>query len=230
MKLRLKFSKFGRVKFIGHLDVMRYFQKAIRRAKIDIEYSTGFSPHQIMAFAAPLGVGIESEGEYFDIQVKTVTSSEDIKRSLNEQMAEGFVIKDVVLLPDNAPNAMASVAAAAYKVNFREGRGPHFDILEAVNRFKNADAVNIIKQTKKSEIEIDIKPSVYELECKEDGLYMLVDASSAGNIKPELVLRALYAYYDEEIVLNAYIVTRIETYGLDSDKKLIPLIEFGQNF
>ena len=57
------------MKFIGHLDMMRYFQKAVRRAKIDIRYSEGYSPHQIMSFAAPLGVGITSDGEYFDIEV-----------------------------------------------------------------------------------------------------------------------------------------------------------------
>ena len=62
MKIRIKFSKYGNMKFIGHLDVMRYFQKAIRRADVDIRYSGGFSPHQIMSFAAPLGVGITSNG------------------------------------------------------------------------------------------------------------------------------------------------------------------------
>ena len=69
MKVRLKFSKYGALRFIGHLDVMRYFQKAIRRAGIDIAYSEGFSPHQIMSFAAPLSVGHTSSGEYFDIEV-----------------------------------------------------------------------------------------------------------------------------------------------------------------
>ena len=67
MRVRIKFSKHGAVKFIGHLDTMRYFQKAIRRSEIDIAYSGGFSPHQIMSFAAPLGVGQTSNGEYMDI-------------------------------------------------------------------------------------------------------------------------------------------------------------------
>ena len=58
MRIRIKFRKYGVMRFIGHLDIMRYFQKAMRRANIDIAYSEGFSPHQIMSFAAPLGVGI----------------------------------------------------------------------------------------------------------------------------------------------------------------------------
>ena len=67
MKIRVKFSKHGAMKFIGHLDIMRYFQKAIRRAEIPIVFTEGFSPHMVMSFASPLGVGIESEGEYMDI-------------------------------------------------------------------------------------------------------------------------------------------------------------------
>lgn len=90
MKLRVKFSKHGVLRFIGHLDVMRYFQKAIRRAGIDIAYSAGFSPHQIMSFAAPLGVGLESNGEYMDIEVHSLTSSKEFVDALNAQMVEGI--------------------------------------------------------------------------------------------------------------------------------------------
>ena len=75
MKIRIKFRKYGVMKFIGHLDMMRYFQKAMRRAEIDIAYSEGFSPHQIMSFAAPLGVGITSDGEYLDIEVHSTRNS-----------------------------------------------------------------------------------------------------------------------------------------------------------
>ena len=65
MKVRIKFTKEGPMKFVGHLDTMRYFQKAIRRAELPIAFSGGYSPHMIMSFAAPLGVGITSDGEYF---------------------------------------------------------------------------------------------------------------------------------------------------------------------
>ena len=69
-KIRVRFTKHGAVRYIGHLDVMRYFQKCIRRAKVNVSYSAGYSPHQIMTFAAPLGVGLESEGEYMDLGIE----------------------------------------------------------------------------------------------------------------------------------------------------------------
>ena len=99
MKARIKFRKYGSLRFIGHLDVMRFFQKAIRRANIDIAYTGGFSPHQIMSFAAPLGVGLESEGEYMDIEVNSSESSKAMIRRLNEVMAEGMEILSWVRLP-----------------------------------------------------------------------------------------------------------------------------------
>ena len=92
MKIRIKFRKYGVMKFIGHLDIMRYFQKAIRRANIDICYSSGFSPHMIMSFAAPLGVGITSDGEYFDIEVNSTKSTEESIKVLNETMADGVEV------------------------------------------------------------------------------------------------------------------------------------------
>ena len=82
MKIRIKFAKQGTMKFIGHLDVMRYFQKAMRRADVDIRYSEGFSPHQIMSFASPLGVGLTSVGEYMDIEVHSTDSSAEMERRL----------------------------------------------------------------------------------------------------------------------------------------------------
>ena len=69
MKARIKSPQYGVMKFIGHLDVMRFFQKVMSRADIPIAFSGGFSPHMIMSFANPLGVGVTSDGEYFDIEL-----------------------------------------------------------------------------------------------------------------------------------------------------------------
>ena len=136
MKVRIKFSKYDSMIFIGHLDMMRYFQKAMRRAEIDISYSQGFNPHQIMSFASPLGVGIYSNGEYVDIQVESATTSKEMMDALNEVMVEGVDILSVKKLPDDAKNAMASVAAASYTIRFRDGYEPSFNYRSAFEQFK----------------------------------------------------------------------------------------------
>ena len=147
MKVRIKISKYSSMIFIGHLDMMRYFQKAIRRAELDITYSTGFSPHQIMSFAAPLGVGMYSNGEYMDIGMDSVTDAEDIKERLQTQMVEGVDILSVTILPETAGNAMASVAAARYTVRFREGYEPDFELFDHLEEYYRQETLPAVKQT-----------------------------------------------------------------------------------
>lgn len=235
MRLRIKFSKHGVLKFIGHLDVMRYFQKAIRRAGIDIAYSTGFSPHQIMSFAAPLGVGLESNGEYMDIEVNTLTSSKELTDSLNKQMIDGIRVLEVKLLPGNAGNAMASVAAARYTITFREGFQPGFLTKAVVDDFFGQVEIIVTKKTKKSESTFDMKPYIYACDFDEESksIRLTVDASSAGNIKPALVVKALYDYKNQAFDEFGLLITREETYtniGTAEDVQLKPLGFIGSDY
>ena len=126
MEVRIKFAKYDTMKFISHLDVMRYFQKAVRRSGLDVAYSEGFNPHQIMSFAAPLGVGQTSESEYFDIELKTVPPLEELVDRLNATMTDGMRILSAELLPPPVPQvkretAMALVAASSYLVMRKDG-------------------------------------------------------------------------------------------------------------
>ena len=153
MKLRIKFSKQGPVKFIGHLDLMRYFQRAVRRAGIDIKYSEGFNPHQIMSFGAPLRVGLTSNGEYMDIEVNAIESCEKLAKRLNEEMAKGIRILDCKRLSDNAKNAMSLVTAADYSVTFREGKKPKQpeEFFRRFSLFVQQEQILTVKKSKSGE-------------------------------------------------------------------------------
>ena len=240
IKVRIKFAKYGAVKFIGHLDVMRYFQKAIRRAGIDIAYSGGFSPHQIMSFASPLSVGHTSEGEYFDIEMNSFPSEEEIKNRLQTAMVEGIDILAVRKLPDKEGNAMASVAAASYLVGFKEGCLLPEDWEERLKDFYAQDVISVVKKTKKGEKELNLKESIYELAIREipdnslmdgmgrrNGVYMLLNASSGGNIKPSFVLDTFFDSLGVTLPEFGLLVHRIDTYkniGSEQERKLVPLI------
>ncbi len=242
MKIRIKFRKYGIMKFIGHLDVMRYFQKAIRRADVAICYSGGFSPHQIMSFAAPLGVGITSNGEYVDIEVSEAEGSEVMKERLNSVMSEGFEITSCRRLPEEAANAMSIVAAADYTLAFREGYEPQEGAkawFEGLVSFFSRPSVMITKKTKKGEKEMDLKPLVYELEYRmaepddgpKDRLFMKISTGSAANIKPEQVLDAYYRFLGQERPDFAFLVQREEVYAdLAQDHSFQTLEQLGEEF
>ena len=224
MKVRIKFSKEGPVRFIGHLDIMRYFQKAIRRAGIDIAYSTGFSPHQIMSFASPLSVGHESCGEYFDVELNSITDTEDIKMRLNQTMAEGIQILQVVVLDETEGNAMASVVAADYLISFRDSVSLPDDWKEKLTAFYEKDKIPVIKKTKKGEREIDLKETIYQLEIREDQVYMLLDAGSGSNMKPGFVLETFCTAENISLPEYPFRVRRLETYKRTGEGRLVPLI------
>lgn len=247
MKIRIKFRKTGIMKFIGHLDVMRYFQKAIRRADVEICYSGGFSPHQIMSFAAPLGVGITSNGEYVDIEVHSTGTTAEMLERLNAVMTEGFEIAEYKLLPDTATNAMSSVAAADYTLTFRPGYEPEEESAEEwfkkLTAFFDQPQVMVLKKTKKGEKEMDLKPLIYDLgviagnDAAQAQLFMKISTGSASNIKPELLLDAYYKALGKERSPFAFMVQREEVYADQASEhereqgihSFIPLGALGQD-
>jgi radical SAM-linked protein len=221
MKVRVKFSKHGVLKYIGHLDLMRYFQKAFRRTDINVSYSKGFSPHMIMSFAQPLGVGVESDGEYFDVEV---SDDEDVSlfvSKLNPQMAEGIRVLDCVKLPDNTMNAMASVAAADVKISFYKDN-PLSE--ELIDKFKSCDEVLYIKKTKTGEKEINVKDFVFDISLiSESELYARLDASSSGNLKPAVLCESLLKLEGKNISDFPFHITRLDTLKRNDEGQFVPL-------
>lgn len=233
MKIRIKFAKRGNMKFIGHLDIMRYFQRAMRRADVDIAYSGGFSPHQKMSFAAPLGVGLMSEGEYMDIEVQSTRSSREMVEALNSVMAEGMEVLSYRALPDHAKNAMSLVAAAAYALQFREGYEP--EDREAWEKafldFASQPEIIVTKKTKKGEKTMDLKPLLYAASAEGGRIFLTLSAGSMDNIKPEFVMEAFYESQGQTMPPFAFQITRLEVYadgGDEGERKLVPLDSFGQ--
>ena len=217
MKIRIKFAKTGVMKFVGHLDVMRYFQKAIRRAELPIAYSEGFSPHMLLSFASPLGVGISSTGEYFDMVLAEDMKTDEIVKRLNATMVEGMEVLSARHVPDGkASKAMSLVAGADYLVQFREGKMPEIEIM---------------RKTKRSEKLTDIRPWIYDMKAKKSGVWMQLSTGSVSNLKPELVMEAFCKWCGVELPPFAYTILREEVYadiGTEEERKLVPLEALGE--
>ena len=231
MKARIKFRKNGVMKFIGHLDIMRYFQKAIRRAEIPIAFTSGYSPHMIMSFANPLGVGLTSDGEYFDIELTESIASKEAVRRLNEQMVDGMEIVSFVQIPDDKKSkGMSIVAGADYLSSVKNGSLPE-DLAEKLEAFYAQNEICVVKKTKKSEKEVDIRPMIYKLECRDGNIYMRVAAGSVQNLKPELVTEAFVRYLGMDAEEVTFTHHRLETFAesenMEGKMILVPLDALG---
>lgn len=227
MKVRIRFSKEGSLKFIGHLDVMRYFQKLMRRADIPISYSEGFSPHQIMSFAMPLGIGDESIGEYVDIDIYEPISSKEAINRLNEKSVPEIQVLSFKEIPDTkATNAMSSITAAEYEICFRDEVDMNFDLSQKMTELMNQQQINVVKQSKKTTSELDIKPFIYKYNVENNSVRLLVSCGSVMNIKPELVMKALFEFAGEEFDEYYLLIKRLEMYTGDKNS-LMSLDEIG---
>lgn len=234
MKTRMRFVKTGSVKFIGHLDCMRFFQKAIRRAKLDVAYSQGYSPHQLMSFASPLGVGITSDGEYLDVEFSSLPdmSMAELAEYLNRFMTDEIFVTEIEIMPEGFKNSMSLLRAADYMIVEKEAGIFPEDYEIKWQEFISREEIPVLKKTKKSEKEVDIKPYILQnafsmdtfaqktgenygkLHCQYDGrsIFLQLTSGSETNIKPELVMDAFFNHVGIECPPYALQVHRLQMY------------------
>lgn len=226
LKARIKFRKYGVMKFIGHLDIMRFFQKVMRRADIPIAFSGGYSPHMIMSFANPLGVGVTSDGEYFDIELAEAIDFENAVKQMNEVMVEGIEIVNMVAISDDKKKTGMSIVAAADYLSAVKGNVFPEGWKEKAKGFLEQQEINIVKKTKKSEKEVNIKPMIYQFEVRGEQVFMQVATGSVENLKPELVMQAFSRYLGLDPDELTFTHHRLEVYaneGTEEERVLVSL-------
>lgn len=245
--VRIKFGRKGPVRYLGHLDMMRYFQKAVMRSGIPARYTEGFHPHQIMSFAYPLGVSMETEGDYMDLDLIREEDPEELVKRLNAVMREGIFAVSAVLLPEKAPNAMASVAAADYLLEIRKKDGDCPGADRSLHRDGEADRNGQMQEppgeedglsemlraaTDKilaresitvGEKEKEIRPGICFLKAEGRDIRMRLSSGSRLNVRPadvwDCMVREEGGLSDAELSK----ILRLEIYGMSEDGSLLPL-------
>ena len=226
MRVRVKFTKSEPLHYLGHLDVMRYFQKAIRRAGIPASFSSGFSPHIIMSFASPLGVGKVSRGEYFDLDLAEDLDPDEVVRLLKAQMSSGIDVVGASAIPETKKsNGMRVIAAASYEVPLTGALG---NLTETdISSFLERDTIAVTRKTKRSCELTDIRPWIYDLKMKEGSLSFLISAGSVNNLRPELLLEAIASFTGKEIPEGSVRICRTDLYadrGAEGRHEFVPLL------
>jgi len=203
--VRIKFSRGEEVKFISHLDLMKVFERAIRRAGLPIAYSQGFNPHPQMVFGLPLSVGVTSDGEYADFELVHEMKPEQFMAMLNRSLPDTIRItkageKNV------KTNIMASISAADYTLDiFMNEEVALETAIEKLETLLKKDCIKVLKEGKGAAKEIDIRPLILsaELSCMKKvplgyddfkAAYTVLTrfkAGSTANLRPELFVKAL---------------------------------------
>lgn len=226
MRIRCKFTKLGYVKFVGHLDTVRMFQRAIRVARIPIAYSQGFNPHAKVYFAMPLSVGVGSTGEYIDIITSEDVNVQKVKEDLNSILPEGISILKASAIEEGTPSLMSLVTTADYKIIFEKEQLTEEDIAGAKEKISGESLV-VLKKGKKKTSEVDIKPLIkdFKLEINEGAVSVCtkVAAGSGSNLSVDLLLKSIF---EKDVDALEYSVERLELYA-GEDEDLLPLSQVG---
>ncbi len=198
MKKIIVFTKSGRLRFVGHLDVMRAFQRALNRAGVKLAYSQGFNPHPLMSFASPLSLGYSAKREIVEIVLSEEMSDEELLERLMKELPEGLKPVSCRTGIGSKGNAMSLFAAAGFELSSAH---PAFTE-QNVRAFMEQEQIPVEKLGKvgghKRRVTVDIKPLIYDWQF-EDSLLKLRGAGGAEvNFNPEHWISAFLAFVGEE--------------------------------
>ncbi len=197
-RFRLQYSKLGKMSLLGHHDIVRVFQRAFKRADLNLDYSKGFHPHPKLRFSPPTAVGIESVAELldFDLMDSPLDENEIIER-LKAQLPNGLdpVILQEITLQDQ--HISSKIKGVTYEI--RNGAdGLVFNFLDKLTAFKLASTYEITKIKKGKTKTRDLKQSILDLTENDDGFLMTLDTDVNNSVHPLEALAAILGISRED--------------------------------
>jgi radical SAM-linked protein len=168
VRLRIKFSKLGKVRFTSHRDVARIWERTIRRADVAVNYSEGFSPRPRLAFGLALSTGHESLAEYLDIDLSAGDAGDGqvdvpaVVSSLDAALPSGFEVMAAEVVDPQAGSLQQIVTSSSWLVEIPGIDQPTAQA--AVDRLLAADTVVVTRERKGKPVEDDLRPAVLALE------------------------------------------------------------------
>ena len=164
-KLRLRYTKRGRLRFTSHRDIARAFERALRRAAVPMAYSAGFSPHPKISWVGAAPTGVASEAEYVEISVVERVDLQLLRRALDDSLPAGIDVVDVV---EAAPGTSLADRIVASRWEIRLPQVPIGELERAVEAFLSADAVVVDRLMKDGIRKLDARAAVVAMRASED--------------------------------------------------------------
>lgn len=214
---RVVYAKYGRAKYISHLDFMRSMQRILKRSKLPVWHTQGFNPHVYIMFPLALPLGTDSHVEIMDIALTEKLDNELVKQQLGEKCPEGIDIISV----SQPVHKHTEIKSAEYEVTLQAQEKPE-KLLEAFGSFMAQDKIEIEKRTKKKTVNlVDIKPHITLLKASadEEGLKLTLrlPAGNDFNLNTNVVIDTFLQYCGVEADMICILRTKI-------------MLDSGENF
>lgn len=229
MRLRIQFSKGEAIRYISHLDLARVFERAIRRAKIPVAMSEGFNPHIKVAYASALSVGVTSDCEYIDIELREEKPAEELVAALRQQMPAGLTLLKYRAIQETPAALMAVVNMADYQIEAQLLNSVQDAQLEEVLRqFYQAESVTFVRRSPKGNRTIDVRPLIDTIKLTAccDGhvtFFLRILITDKGTVKPQEVMKVLAECFAMPINGENAIIHRHGLYVYRNEEVISPL-------
>jgi radical SAM-linked protein len=193
MRLRITFSKVGALRYTGHLDLHRLWERAARRAELPLAYSQGFHPQPKLAIASALPLGFSSRCEVLDMRLEHEIPLDGLLEKLQETLPTGIQVMDVERVDEKLPALQTLVASAEYQVTLTEPT----DGLEWKSKIDSVLATESMIRERRGKT-YDLRPLIESLDLEPDGkIFMRLAAREGATGRPEEVLDILGIRFEE---------------------------------
>jgi radical SAM-linked protein len=220
-KVRMKWIKTEKVRFTSHLDAVRMFEKALRRADFSVGYSEGFHPHPKIAYGPPLPLGFVSECEYLDLQLETAFNYRLADR-LNSTLPDGFRIIEARPVFAHSISLSSFVNTSVYEVQLERLSDSQ---LETLRRLPLQKEIMVSRKTVNELKTVNLAGLVHQIQVEnsaENSLVRIwVGLGQQGYARPQEVLQYALQVSDEQ--LGGLVFKRTQLFFKKGDQYLAPL-------
>ncbi|MFA6223655.1 MAG: TIGR03960 family B12-binding radical SAM protein [Desulfomonilaceae bacterium] len=197
-KFRIRYSKSGPMKLLGHHDVVRCFERAFRRARLELDYSLGFHPHPKLRFSAPTALGIESEAEYLDFDLKDANSPiNEILEKLQNALPKGIKPAEICETSLNQESLSARIQIVVYEIHLND------DLTidrarDRLCRFSEQESLIITSGTERKPKIRDLKQYISSIFLSGQLLTMKIRMAPSGSVNPYEAIGSIMDLSDEQ--------------------------------
>ena len=228
--IRVKYKKEDEMIFISHLDLQRLLQRAFRRAKINLSYSEGFNPHPKMSYGNALALGVESQGEYVDIEIEDDIEVKEFLERINEQLPDGIKFVKGQEIDPKTPSLSSIIVYGEYifNIDLEVPLSKEFVKSRVLNFVKSKEIIVTKKNKKGKQVEVDIRPLIrnFDLVSLDDTKVTFVSTIATGskaNLNINILIPQILDMLGLEMDPREVGVLRRDLYKVEDGQLVTPL-------
>jgi len=210
-RVGIEYSKKGQVRYIGHLDLMRTFFRAFKRANLPVSYTQGFNPRIKCSFSPALPLGFASEAEYMELYLDRKIDIPSSVDNIQKNLPEGLTVYSIKVLPLLGKSSNARIRAVAYRLKLRQvfrscalsSRVTRQDIEERIKDFLSKGEIFLINKKSKR---INVRPLILSIEMDSDwNIRLLLETRGGFYLNPKIIIEKLLGVGAEELAFVEFV-------------------------